>query len=346
MPGASSLARSPALASDASPALPRSVPRSQNGGVCQPSRRPGNPYTCMCMVGFAGVNCEVAATIMPVVDPVYRPPHPVDPLPPVHTGNAGNAIPADCTSWNDGCNTCGVNNGVISFCTEMACFRQATPFCTQFADGTACRDADCSAAHAAGGGAAATGACSSDADCGAGFCRPTTFQWDGPKECVGFAPAGSSCGGMMAPNMQTRCSPELECVNTMAMMMDAPGTCGPPCPADSAGRDQWGNCIDSGCATWFDGCNTCTNNGQVCTEMWCDTRGTAECRDGAQGAADQCAACQARQARGENIACFNLCQPSAAAGGVAAGGRCAQVSRSSCVAFLGYPLIHLYDYVL
>ena len=60
----------------------------------------------------------------------------------------------------------------VTMCTDMACFRQGTPFCTMFADGTACRDSDCSAAHAAGSKATApTGACSTDADCGAGFCR-------------------------------------------------------------------------------------------------------------------------------------------------------------------------------
>jgi hypothetical protein len=275
--------------------------------------------------GFTGTNCEVfQASTRPVDGGMIA----VDPMPPMqHGGNAGNAIPQDCTSWNDGCNTCGVSNGAVQFCTEMACFRQGTPFCAQFEDGTACRDADCSAAHATIADPAASGSCSTDADCAAGFCRPTTFQYDGPKECVPFSPAGSSCGGMMPPNMQSRCAPDLECVNTMAMMMDAPGTCGPACPSDSPGRDQWGNCIEAGCQTWFDGCNTCTDNGRSCTEQWCNTRGTAECRDNVAGSGavtiDQCAACQARQRRGENIACFNLCQASVAAGGSPAGGRCA-----------------------
>merc|ERR1719253_229296 len=105
------------------------------------------------------------------------------------------------------------------------------------------------------------------------------------------------------------------------MMMDAPGTCSPPCAPDSGGRDQWGNCIDAGCTTWFDGCNTCTRDepspaqlaasrnpvsvggmgmrgGMSCTEMWCDQRGTAECRDGqgtaSGGAGDRCHDCKSR----------------------------------------------------
>ena len=324
-----------------------------NGGACSTMPR---GYQCMCAGGFIGENCESMMD-----DGFGRPMHPVDPLPPTpapagtHGGAAGNAVPSDCTSWNDGCNTCGVSNGRVTMCTDMACFRQGTPFCTLFADGTACRDSDCSAAHAAGAKAtdAPTGACSTDADCGTGFCRPTSFDYSGPKECTAFSPAGISCGGMMPPQFQTRCAPGLECVNTMAMMMDAPGTCGPACPTTSMGRDQWGSCIDAGCQTWFDGCNTCTDGS--CTEMWCDTRGTAECRDSATapaGGNDQCAACQARQARGENIvspqaitatsylqessltdcllcvqACFNLCNTGAAqAGQPCADGFCEDAS--------------------
>jgi len=30
-------------------------------------------------------------------------------------------IPLNCTSWYDGCNTCGVENGQVIYCTEMAC---------------------------------------------------------------------------------------------------------------------------------------------------------------------------------------------------------------------------------
>lgn len=76
---------------------------------------------------------------------------------------------------------------------------------------------------------------------------------------------------MMPPNMQTRCSPDMECVNTQPMMSDGGGTCGPACP-NRGMRDQWGNCIDASCSTWFDGCNTCTGTGtraQSCTENFC-----------------------------------------------------------------------------
>ncbi len=38
-------------------------------------------------------------------------------------------IPNNCLTWNDGCNTCGVNQGKITMCTEMYCFAQGTPEC-------------------------------------------------------------------------------------------------------------------------------------------------------------------------------------------------------------------------
>ena len=177
-----------------------------------------------CMRGGANSCCQWTGPVSPPprpVDPLPpAPPHPIDPMPPAPPSFAGNAIPLDCVSWNDGCNTCGVEQGQTTMCTMMACFRQATPYCMAFADGTTCRDPDCSAAHGAASGGGASGACNDDGDCSSGFCRPSTMQWDGAKECVDFAPAGSTCGGMMPPNMQTRCEPGLECVNTMAMMMD------------------------------------------------------------------------------------------------------------------------------
>ena len=38
-------------------------------------------------------------------------------------------IPDNCLTWNDGCNTCSVNEGKLALCTEMYCFAQGTPNC-------------------------------------------------------------------------------------------------------------------------------------------------------------------------------------------------------------------------
>jgi len=39
-----------------------------------------------------------------------------------------------CTSYYDGCNTCGVEDGQISFCTEMWCSQYDAPRCTAFVE--------------------------------------------------------------------------------------------------------------------------------------------------------------------------------------------------------------------
>lgn len=81
---------------------------------------------------------------------------------------------------------------------------------------------------------------------------------------------GETCGGFMPYGMASICEDGLECVYTMGhMIADAPGTCQPECLTS---RDQWGNCIEEGCSSWFDGCNTCSiqqDGNQICTEITC-----------------------------------------------------------------------------
>ena len=66
------------------------------------------------------------------------------------------------------------------------------------------------------------------------------------------------------------------------MIADAPGTCSKPC-LNNQTRNDYGICIiklPDNCATWFDGCNTCSvNNGQLgaCTLMYCYTNNEAKC---------------------------------------------------------------------
>ena len=37
--------------------------------------------------------------------------------------------PTNCLTWNDGCNICQLNDGVIGACTEMYCFTNNIPYC-------------------------------------------------------------------------------------------------------------------------------------------------------------------------------------------------------------------------
>ena len=93
---------------------------------------------------------------------------------------------------------------------------------------------------------------------------------------------GRSCGGFMPYGRVGICSTELECVYTRGpYVADAPGTCQPICQTS---RDNWGNCVEEGCKTWFDSCNTCLvnkDNSLNCTEEIC-YRPTKEavCLDG------------------------------------------------------------------
>ena len=175
------------------------------------------------------------------------------------------SIPLNCATWNDGCNTCQVNqDGSLGACTLMYCFTQNTPSCTTYYR--------------------SENSCQSNSDCSNNkYCRPTTTDYNGRKECVNYALENDSCGGFTLANMQNICSPSLECVNTMGpMIADAPGICKPFCPNNER-RDEYGNCITNGCQTWFDGCNSCQigKNGVyiACSRMFCEKPQTAECRD-------------------------------------------------------------------
>ena len=97
---------------------------------------------------------------------------------------------------------------------------------------------------------------------------------------------GEACGGFMPYGMAGVCGDGLECTYTMGpMIADAPGTCQTICQTT---RDSWGNCIDEGCSTWFDGCNTCiiSDNNQVgCSEKMCYEKEEAYCMDDEENSA-------------------------------------------------------------
>ena len=50
--------------------------------------------------------------------------------------------------------------------------------------------------------------------------------------------------------------------------------------SSSCTRDAYGKCVPAGCASYFDGCNTC-NVGAVlgCTMMFCDKPKEPKCLD-------------------------------------------------------------------
>ena len=64
------------------------------------------------------------------------------------------AIPVDCLSWYDGCNTCDVVRGEVTECTALECDGQENPpFCSGFADGSTAEVAARPVATGSGGAA-------------------------------------------------------------------------------------------------------------------------------------------------------------------------------------------------
>ena len=46
-------------------------------------------------------------------------------------------IPKDCKIWQNGCTTCGVNNGTEGMCSMVVCeFSKCLPYCSQYEDAT------------------------------------------------------------------------------------------------------------------------------------------------------------------------------------------------------------------
>ena len=46
--------------------------------------------------------------------------------------NLSVQIPEGCATWYDGCNTCSVQEGKLSICTLMMCFKNGEPSCLSY----------------------------------------------------------------------------------------------------------------------------------------------------------------------------------------------------------------------
>jgi len=143
-------------------------------------------------------------------------------------------------------NNCLIDGGYTWCESSQSCIRQwITPCEDHFADCT-----DCLNRQRNGENIACPQECdlinldcNTDKDCeNTHFCRVSSLDVDGPKLCVPFSNDGESCGGYTLPANQMRCSPGLECANTMGpMIADAPGNCMRPCKPGNT-RDSYGNC--------------------------------------------------------------------------------------------------------
>ncbi len=82
--------------------------------MTRPTPPTTSPQPCVTMPSCpAGKVCPMVALQR---DQVYCSPKPTP-----------TTIPANCTSWFDGCNTCSVENGVVKACTKIACKDSTKP---------------------------------------------------------------------------------------------------------------------------------------------------------------------------------------------------------------------------
>jgi len=222
------------------------------------------------------------------------------------TGDA--QIPSDCISWFDGCNRCSVQDGQVQACTEMACSTYRTPRCMLFqeehkepkpllkpallphADSDAAADRPssipsqeqlaecdrwydgcntCTVVHDEHNGAA-LGACT------ALMCLRTAGTprcvKKSDKHVVQLSRDDEMMGCKLWFDGCNTCSVENGELLYCTLMACLPPMGKAHCKVREDDVEKVAHSIYEGCATWFDGCNTCSvSDGKLagCTRMMC-----------------------------------------------------------------------------
>lgn len=90
--------------------------------------------------------------------------------------------------------------------------------------------------------------------------------------CIPYQRENQMCGFL---SKKKHCAPKLECYYRRGSI-DIPGICKPICeyndPFQMSIRDHYGNCIETNCSRWYDGCNVCSVSkyGHVsCSKKFC-----------------------------------------------------------------------------
>merc|ERR1719483_747267 len=136
--------------------------------------------------------------------------------------------PEGCTSWFDGCNTCGCEGGEVSFCTEMFCVRPEEPYCMAYEE-------------------VEEPSCADD-----GMCCPVGYT------CM--RPRGGRPGEMQCVGIADGTAPAMECEEPCLMVDCLPG-------CDLVGSDENGcggtcECAEDECALTMCHMAVC-NNGEA-----------------------------------------------------------------------------------
>merc|ERR1719424_1019107 len=127
--------------------------------------------------------------------------------PPMPTGGA----PEGCTTWFDGCNTCGRDSPTVPMaCTMMACFRQGNPECRGWAVGygpSSSATATTATGGVCGNTQTLTPACSRSICRNMGATTQAACMAGGANSCCQWTAAGSlSVAPAPAPAGAPRCS--------------------------------------------------------------------------------------------------------------------------------------------
>lgn len=179
---------------------------------------------------------------------------------------SSQSCPVGCTSWFDGCNNCGCDNGQLTFCTQIFCPVPTTPYCLNPSPTTGAS------------APASTVSTSSTSSTSTSSAAPVT-------ETSALRPgeAWTECGGCdgtctdPTPMCAAVCKQGYYCLP--GYVRDSTRQCVPLAQCDAVAPAP--GCT-AGCSSWFDGCNTCRCvNGAIagCTRKFCPVPQTPYCLD-------------------------------------------------------------------
>jgi len=200
-----------------------------------------------------------------------------------------------CDSWFDGCNSCRVM-GYSLACTRKYCANPGKAYCKDSADcplkdtyGNCVEEScdswfdGCNSCRITDKGLACTkmscaspvkAYCKDSADCP----LKDTYGNCVEESCDSWFDGCNSCRVM---------GDSLAC--TM-MYCGSPGKAYCNHAADCPMKDTYGNCIEKGCSTWYDGCNNCvidsTTSKLQCTKKFCLRPKKPKCGDVRIGTSD------------------------------------------------------------
>merc|ERR1719433_2074230 len=178
-----------------------------------------------------------------------------------------------CISWNDGCNTCGCNDGKITYCTKRFCPKPYK------------NEARCLKYGAEQGGdddddGMAKGKCPMDCSSWWNGCNRCTCQNGKIGGCTRMACKGKKSQPKCLDKEEPSCEDEgMCCPKTYSCMVPRGGN-KKACVGRTDGVKKPVKCGDDGnnkgcpkgCLTWYDGCNDCQclENGLMkCTQRGC-----------------------------------------------------------------------------